>query len=55
MPLARSSRAYLVLDTAHGQSVEWAVQVGMIDPAQFRQPELVGRSGGTEVWAAARR
>jgi hypothetical protein len=55
VPITRSRRAYLVLDTARGQSLDWAVRVGMIDPAQFRAPELVGRSGNAEVWTTERR
>lgn len=55
VPITRSRRAWLVLDAARGQSIDWAVRVGMIDPAQFRAPELVGRPGGAEVWSAERR
>jgi len=55
VPLAKSRRAYLVLDQSQGQDLTWAVRIGMIDPAQFREPELVGRSGTAEVWATERR
>jgi hypothetical protein len=55
VPMNRSRRAYLVLDTARGQNLDWAVRVGMIDPSQFRAPELVGRSGNAEVWRTERR
>lgn len=54
-PIAKSRRAFLVLDAAHGQDLDWAVRIGMIDPAQFREPELVGRPGNAEVWLAERR
>jgi hypothetical protein len=55
VPLARSQRAFLVLDRANGQDLAWAVRVGMIDPASFREPELLGRPGNAEVWATERR
>lgn len=55
VPITKSRRAFLVLDTAHGQNLDWAVRIGMIDPAQFREPTLVGRSGSAEVWATERR
>jgi hypothetical protein len=55
VPITRSRRAYLVLDTARGQNLDWAVRVGMIDPSQFRAPELVGRTGNAEVWRTERR
>jgi hypothetical protein len=55
VPIAKSRRAFLVLDTVRGQNLDWAVRIGMIDPAQFREPELVGRSGNAEVWATERR
>ena len=55
VPLAKSQRAFLVLDRANGQDLAWAVRIGMIDPAQFREPELLGRPGSAEVWATERR
>jgi hypothetical protein len=55
LPLERARRAYLVLDRTRGQSLGWAVMVGMIDPAQFREPALLGRPGSAEVWMADRR
>ena len=43
-------RAFLVLDTTRGQSLDWAVRVGMIDPRRFARPRLVGRFGAAELW-----
>ena len=45
-------RAFIVLDTTRGQSLEWAVRVGMIDPRRFARPRLVGRFGSAEVWVS---
>ena len=55
VPIDRSSRAFLVLDPSRGQSVDWAVGVGMIDPGAFVEPTLVGRPDGAEVWETERR
>jgi hypothetical protein len=45
-------RAFIVLDTTRGQSLEWAVQRGMIDPRRFARPHLVGRFGAAELWVS---
>ena len=45
-------RAFIVLDTTRGQSLEWAVRQGMIDPRRFARPRLVGRFGAAELWVS---
>jgi hypothetical protein len=45
-------RAFIVLDTTRGQSLDWAVRVGMIDPRRFARPRLVGRFGTAELWVS---
>lgn len=45
-------RAFIVLDTTRGQSLDWAVRVGMIDPRRFARPRLLGRFGGAELWVS---
>ena len=45
-------RAFIVLDTTRGQSLDWAVRVGMIDPRRFGRPRLVGRFGAAELWVS---
>ena len=52
-PLTR--RVFLVLDPARGRTVEWAVQVGMIDPRQFLQPERLLQEPEVELWRSVRR
>lgn len=54
-PLAKSRRAYLVLDSSRGESVAWAKRIGILDSTHFREPELVGRSGSAEIWTTERR
>jgi hypothetical protein len=55
VPKQFASRVFLVLDTPHGQSLEWAVASGVIDPRLFAQPTLLARYADGEVWEAARR
>jgi hypothetical protein len=47
---AKTRRAFLVLDPSRGQTLGWAVRVGIIDPTVYRQPVLLGKPGGAEVW-----
>ena len=55
VPLERASRAFLVLDLHGGQTLEWAVRSGMIDPIQFPQPTLIAKYPGAELWEVSRR
>ncbi|HEX7981402.1 MAG TPA: hypothetical protein VF461_22520, partial [Gemmatimonadaceae bacterium] len=54
-PPASTRRAFLVLDTTRGQTLQRAVEAGIIDPALFEPPTLVMRAEGAEVWRAERR
>ena len=54
-PPALTRRAFLVLEPARGRTLEWAVSVGMIDPARYREPTLVLRRPDVEVWRSERR
>jgi hypothetical protein len=54
-PPALTRRAYLVLEPARGRTLEWAVQRGIIDPAQFREPALLLRRPDVELWRTDRR
>jgi hypothetical protein len=54
-PPAATRRAFLVLDPAHGRSLEWAVSVGMIDPRAYREPTLLLRRADVELWRSDRR
>ena len=54
VPLERANRAFLVLDLVAGQTLEWAVRSGMIDPVQFPQPTLIAKYPGAELWEVAR-
>lgn len=54
-PPAETRRAFLVLDPARGRTLAWAVSVGMIDPAMFREPALVLRRDDVELWQTERR
>jgi len=54
-PIAMTRRAFLVLDSTRGQTLQRAVEAGVIDPTLFEPPMLVVRSGGAEVWRAERR
>jgi hypothetical protein len=54
-PLTATRRAFLVLDSTRGQTLQRAVEAGVIDPALFEPPTLVGRADGAEVWRAERR
>ena len=48
-------RAFLVLDPARGRSLDWAVSVGMIDPAAYATPVLLLRREDVELWSSDRR
>ena len=54
-PPERTRRAYLVLDPASGRTLDWAVSVGMIDPSAYREPTLLLRRPGLELWRTERR
>ena len=55
IPVARSLRAFLVLDTRSGQTLEWVVQNRMLNPEEFEKPKLLLNYRDAEVWEAARR
>ena len=54
-PLTEASRAFLVLDKRSGQTLEWAVRSGIIDPAEFPQPILIGDYKDGAVWEVRRK
>ena len=55
LPLEKAGRAFLVLDTSRGQTLQWARSAGMIDSSRFADPVLIGQSGDAQVWSADRR
>ncbi len=55
VPLEQASRAFIVLDTRHGQSLAWAVTQQIIDPSAFAEPVLVARYADGELWETRRR
>lgn len=55
VPLASAPRAFLVLDPARGQTLDWAVRARILDPREFGQPVPLGAAAGAEVWEADRR
>lgn len=54
-PPERTRRAFLVLDPSRGRTLDWAVEIGMIDPRVYAKPTLLHQSPGAEVWRADRR
>lgn len=54
-PPQATRRAILVLDRERGQTLDWAVSRGMIDPATFREPTLLLRRRDVELWRSDRR
>ena len=54
-PPEATRRAYLVLEPSKGRTLEWAVKVGMIDPALFGEPSLLMRDTEFELWRTERR
>jgi len=55
VPLERASRAFLVLDLRAGQTLDWAVRSGMVDPVEFPQPTLIAKYPSAELWEVSRR
>jgi hypothetical protein len=53
-PLA-TKRAFLVLNPQRGQTLEWAVRKGMIDPRFFIEPVLLLKGSDAELWRTDRR
>jgi hypothetical protein len=54
-PPAATRRAFLVLNPQRGQTLEWAVKKGMIDPAFFTEPVLLLKAPDAELWRTERR
>ncbi|MCY7379074.1 MAG: glycosyltransferase family 39 protein [Gemmatimonadaceae bacterium] len=54
-PPESTRRAFLVLDPARGRTLDWAVSVGMIDPALYATPTLLLRRADVELWSSDRR
>lgn len=54
-PDSLTRRRFVVLDPTRGQDFQWAVRVGLLDPARDEVPALLGRPDGSEVWFAAQR
>jgi 4-amino-4-deoxy-L-arabinose transferase-like glycosyltransferase len=55
VPLSASRRAFLVLNPERGQTLEWAVLTGVIDPKVFVGPRLLLGLPDAEVWRTERR
>ncbi|HET7188493.1 MAG TPA: hypothetical protein VFI52_10070, partial [Gemmatimonadaceae bacterium] len=54
-PPERTRRAWLVLEPARGRTLQWAVTVGMIDPAVYDQPALILQRPDVEIWRSEKR
>ena len=54
-PPLETQRAFLVLNPQRGQTLQWAVQRGTIDPRFFGEPVLVLDRPDAQVWRTARR
>lgn len=54
-PPEQTRRAWLVLEPARGRTLQWAVTVGMIDPATFDQPSLIMQRHDVEIWRTEHR
>ena len=54
-PPESTRRAFLVLDPARGRTLDWAISVGMIDPAAYATPILLLRREDVELWSSDRR
>ena len=54
-PLDSAHRAFLVLDTRHGQSMKWAVRMKIIDSAEVNAARKLARYRDGELWQLSRR
>jgi hypothetical protein len=54
-PPAATRRAFLVLQPERGRTLQWAVSIGMIAPADYREPVLLLQRRDVEVWRSERR
>lgn len=54
-PPLETHRAYLVLNPARGQTLQWAVARGMIDPRFFAEPVLLVDLPDAQLWRTDRR
>ena len=54
-PPLETKRAFLVLNPERGQTLEWAVRKGMIDPRFFAEPQLLVNLPDAQLWRAERR
>ncbi len=54
-PLEQANRAFLVLDKRSGQTLEWAVRTGIINPAEFPRPILIADYKDGAVWEVVRK
>ncbi len=54
-PAAATRRAFLVLDPQRGQTLDWAVRSGMIDPREYDTPTLLLQRTDAELWRSVRR
>lgn len=50
-----TKRAFVVLNPGSGQTLEWAVRTGILDPQFFQQPTPLLRLPDAEVWKSERR
>jgi hypothetical protein len=48
-------RPGFVLGPARGRTLQWAVTIGMIDPAVYDQPSLIMQRPDVEVWRSEKR
>jgi hypothetical protein len=51
----RTRRAFLVLDPSRGRTLNWAVSIGMIRPAEYSEPAMLLRRPDVELWRTERR
>jgi len=54
-PPERTRRAFLVLAPTRGQSLQWAVSTGMIDPRAYQDPVLLVQWPDVQIWRSERR
>lgn len=54
-PPLQTQRAFLVLNPQRGQTLEWAVKKGMIDPRFFNEPVLLFQTPDAQLWRTDRR
>ena len=54
-PPEKTRRAWLVLEPARGRTLQWAVTVGMIDPALYDRATPILQRPDVEIWRSEKR